>query len=285
MEFANEAHGRHSRALVKLRHVVPMFRNFAPLVPLALTLVLAACASHTPQTPATTAVAKAKTAEHAVFLDEAEAEAVLDFADDEPYELPQLADSILSHGLSLVGTRYRYGGSTVKSGFDCSGFIGYLFKEELGMQLPRSTREMIKIDAPLVEREALEPGDLLFFSTNGGGRVSHAGIYLGDDQFIFFLIGIVILLKDVSISISISNNNIIKIKKNNNSNNYFDDNMMMTTTRMILLITTLMVMMSSSSKKKKKIGIEIIVIIQYGHSGGKTTMNKNKISTSAAYCS
>lgn len=161
-----------------------MLNRFAPLVPLALTLVLAACASHAPQTPATTAVAKAKTAERAVLLDESAAEADIDFAGDEPYELPQLADSILSHGLSLVGTRYRYGGSTVKSGFDCSGFIGYLFKEELGMQLPRSTREMINIDAPLVEREELEPGDLLFFSTNGRGRVSHAGIYLGDDQFI-----------------------------------------------------------------------------------------------------
>jgi cell wall-associated NlpC family hydrolase len=163
-----------------------MFKNFAPLVPLALTLVLAACASHAPQMPAASAVAKAKTVEHAVLLDEteAEAEAVIDFSDDKSYELPQLADSILSHGLSLVGTRYRYGGSSVKSGFDCSGFIGYLFKEELGMQLPRSTREMIKIDAPLVEREELEPGDLLFFATNGRGRVSHAGIYLGDDQFI-----------------------------------------------------------------------------------------------------
>ncbi|WP_079204943.1 C40 family peptidase [Pseudomonas sp. CC6-YY-74] len=165
-----------------------MFKHFAPLVPLALTLVLAACASHAPQTPATTAVAKAKTAEHAALLDDteakAEADAVIDFAGDKSYELPQLADSILSHGLSLVGTRYRYGGSTVKSGFDCSGFIGYLFKEELGMQLPRSTREMININAPLVEREELEPGDLLFFSTNGRGRVSHAGIYLGDDQFI-----------------------------------------------------------------------------------------------------
>ena len=52
------------------------------------------------------------------------------------------------------------------------------------MELPRSTRDMINIDAPLVERKALEPGDLVFFSTAGRGRVSHAGIYLGDDQFI-----------------------------------------------------------------------------------------------------
>lgn len=85
--------------------------------------------------------------------------------------------------MSLIGTRYRFGG-TSEAGFDCSGFIGYLFKEEAGMQLPRSTREMINVKAPLVARNNLKPGDLLFFSTNGRGRVSHAGIYLGDDQFI-----------------------------------------------------------------------------------------------------
>jgi cell wall-associated NlpC family hydrolase len=100
-----------------------------------------------------------------------------------PYELPALADSILERGMSLIGTRYRFGG-TSEAGFDCSGFIGYLFREEAGMQLPRSTREMINVDAPLVARNKLKPGDLLFFSTNGRGRVSHAGIYLGDDQFI-----------------------------------------------------------------------------------------------------
>ena len=52
------------------------------------------------------------------------------------------------------------------------------------MTLPRSTREMINVDAPKVARNKLKPGDLLFFSTNGRGRVSHAGIYLGDNQFI-----------------------------------------------------------------------------------------------------
>ncbi|OPG68856.1 peptidase P60, partial [Pseudomonas ogarae] len=95
-----------------------------------------------------------------------------------------LADSILERGMSLIGTRYRFGG-TSEAGFDCSGFIGYLFREEAGMNLPRSTREMINVNAPLVARNQLEPGDLLFFSTNGRrGRVSHAGIYLGDNQFI-----------------------------------------------------------------------------------------------------
>lgn len=52
------------------------------------------------------------------------------------------------------------------------------------MKLPRSTREMINMDAPLVDRDELEPGDVIFFNNRGRGRVSHAGIYLGDDQFI-----------------------------------------------------------------------------------------------------
>jgi hypothetical protein len=109
---------------------------------------------------------------------------LVDFSGSKPYQLPVLADSILERGMSLVGTRYRFGG-TSEAGFDCSGFIGYLFREEAGMNLPRSTREMINVNAPLVARNNLEPGDLLFFSTNGRrGRVSHAGIYLGDNQFI-----------------------------------------------------------------------------------------------------
>ncbi|GFM51048.1 hypothetical protein PSCICL_34520 [Pseudomonas cichorii] len=106
------------------------------------------------------------------------------FADNKPYQLPVLADSILERGKSLIGTRYRFGGTSTTSGFDCSGFIGYLFREEAGMSLPRSTREMINVNAPLVSRNDLKPGDLLFFSTRGRGRVSHAAIYLGDDQFI-----------------------------------------------------------------------------------------------------
>ncbi len=161
-----------------------MLKRLAPLVPLALILVLAACASHAPQPELATQPALFSSTELAEFDEQAKESALGDFTEEKSYKLPQLADSILSHGLSLVGTRYRFGGGSVSSGFDCSGFIGYLFKEEAGMQLPRSTRDMINIDAPLVARAELKPGDLLFFSTNGRGRVSHAGIYLGDDQFI-----------------------------------------------------------------------------------------------------
>lgn len=50
--------------------------------------------------------------------------------------------------------------------------------------MPRSTRELIDMDVPLVSKDELQPGDLLFFNNRGRGRVSHAGIYIGDGQFI-----------------------------------------------------------------------------------------------------
>ncbi|MFI8747851.1 C40 family peptidase [Pseudomonas sp. NPDC077186] len=156
-----------------------MRKRFAPLVPFALIAFLAACAGHAPQPqldePAVKPVAQQ--------VEPAEDEMAA-LIDDKPYEMPQLADSLLDLGRSLVGTRYRYGGTSVQSGFDCSGFVGYLFRKEVGLELPRSTRELIKLDAPKVARADLEPGDLILFNDRGRGRVSHAGIYLGDDQFI-----------------------------------------------------------------------------------------------------
>lgn len=163
--------------------VVPMLKRFAPLVPVALTLFLAACAGHAPQSQSGETSARPAAPVQAQQSEPAEDD-VAALVDDKPYELPQLADSLLDLGRSLIGTRYRYGGTSVQSGFDCSGFVGYLFREEVGLELPRSTRELIKLDAPKVARADLEPGDLILFNNRGRGRVSHAGIYLGDDQFI-----------------------------------------------------------------------------------------------------
>lgn len=167
-----------------------MLNRFAPLVPLALVTLLFGCAAHSPvpqqqDQQSVISQVSAKSSTSSVFEEElATEEDLQDFASSKPYQLPALADNILERGMSLIGTRYRFGGTSENTGFDCSGFIGYLFREEAGLNLPRSTREMINVKAPLVARNNLKPGDLLFFSTNGRGRVSHAGIYLGDDQFI-----------------------------------------------------------------------------------------------------
>jgi len=94
------------------------------------------------------------------------------------------ADDVLFRALGLVGTPYRWGGNTPDSGFDCSGLIGFVYRDAAGISLPRSTGEMIGMQVPDIDRQALQSGDLVFFATGGGSRVSHAGIYVGEGRFV-----------------------------------------------------------------------------------------------------
>ena len=93
------------------------------------------------------------------------------------------SEDVLINAIGLVGTPYRYGGNTPDSGFDCSGLIGYVYRQA-GLNLPRSTGEMARLGAPNVAREHLQSGDLVFFATQGGAKVSHAGIYVGQGRFV-----------------------------------------------------------------------------------------------------
>jgi cell wall-associated NlpC family hydrolase len=92
------------------------------------------------------------------------------------------AHDVLFLAISLVGTPYRYGGNTPQGGFDCSGLIGYVFREAARLQLPRTTRELHAMSAATVRRERLASGDLVFFGQRG--RVTHAGIYVGEGRFV-----------------------------------------------------------------------------------------------------
>lgn len=94
------------------------------------------------------------------------------------------AEDVLFRALGLVGTPYRWGGNTPDSGFDCSGLIGFVYRDAAGIALPRSTRDMIVMRAPNIGREQLQSGDLVFFATGGGSQVSHAGIYVGEGRFV-----------------------------------------------------------------------------------------------------
>lgn len=94
------------------------------------------------------------------------------------------ADDVLIRAIGLVGTPYRWGGNTPEGGFDCSGLIGYVYRDAAGLQLPRTTREMSALRVPRVARQQLRSGDLLFFATSGGRQVSHAGIYVGEGRFV-----------------------------------------------------------------------------------------------------
>lgn len=101
----------------------------------------------------------------------------------EPAELAAASNDVLMRAIGLVGTPYRYGGDSPDGGFDCSGLVDFVFRDAAGLALPRSTRELIDLDAPRIGRDDLQPGDLVFFSP-GGGQVSHIGIYVGEDRFV-----------------------------------------------------------------------------------------------------
>jgi cell wall-associated NlpC family hydrolase len=88
--------------------------------------------------------------------------------------------SISSTALALRGTPYRNGGVD-PSGFDCSGFVKYVF-EQHGVAMPRDTRRQFEVGYE-VDPRSLEPGDLVFFTTVAPGA-SHVGIIIGGDQFV-----------------------------------------------------------------------------------------------------
>ncbi len=81
-----------------------------------------------------------------------------------------------------LGVPYVYGGSSPSTGFDCSGFVQYVFRQH-GISLNRTAAQQHQYDGVAVSRANLLPGDLLFFS-NSGGSVDHVGMYIGDNQMI-----------------------------------------------------------------------------------------------------
>lgn len=91
-------------------------------------------------------------------------------------------EEALIYALSLIGVKYRYGGNTAETGFDCSGFIRHIFSETLALTLPRSSYAMSKL-GERIEQDNLQPGDLVFYNTLKRS-FSHVGLYLGDGRFV-----------------------------------------------------------------------------------------------------
>ena len=92
------------------------------------------------------------------------------------------ATGLITQAMDLLGVPYRRGGSTEASGFDCSGFVRYLYENSVGQLLPRRAEEQAR-STEVIDRSELKPGDLVFFNTTGD-KYSHAGIYIGKGRFV-----------------------------------------------------------------------------------------------------
>ena len=92
------------------------------------------------------------------------------------------ANAVLFRAIALVGTPYRYGGNTPQGGFDCSGLVGYVFRDAAGVELPRNSAVISELGSRKLAVDSLQSGDLVFFAEHRG--VSHVGIYVGERRFV-----------------------------------------------------------------------------------------------------
>jgi cell wall-associated NlpC family hydrolase len=117
------------------------------------------------------------------------AQAAETISDTAPQDAPSLMSratasmqAATDDALTFIGVRYKRGGTSPETGFDCSGFVQHVFREGMGLILPRTSREISK-EGLAVKKNELQPGDLVFFNTMRR-TFSHVGIYLGEGQFI-----------------------------------------------------------------------------------------------------
>ncbi|MET0332059.1 MAG: C40 family peptidase [Dyella sp.] len=109
-------------------------------------------------------------------------DAVADLAND----TNELQKSLIALAMKLRDIRYVRGGRTPSTGFDCSGFVRYVFAHAIGLDLPSNSASQF-LAGLKVKRDDIQPGDLVFFRTagrRGQGRISHVGIYVANGQFI-----------------------------------------------------------------------------------------------------
>lgn len=98
------------------------------------------------------------------------------------HQLKGRASELTLHAMGLIGIRYKYGGNAPESGLDCSGLVRYVFMEVWGTKLPRTSEEISRV-GERIDKQDLQPGDLVFYNTLRRG-FSHVGIYLGDNKFV-----------------------------------------------------------------------------------------------------
>lgn len=151
----------------------PILRYFVRAIPaLAVAVLLSACSS--------TNTAKNM---HSETLGVPEETSSLQASQDEFENLVRNVDvksRLMDQYAAWKGVRYRLGGNT-KKGIDCSAFVQRTFREQFGLELPRSTYEQ-QATGKSIARTRLRTGDLVLFKAGSTGR--HVGIYIGNNQFV-----------------------------------------------------------------------------------------------------
>lgn len=96
----------------------------------------------------------------------------------------ETASDLVLSAMNFLGVRYRFGGTSEETGFDCSGFTRHVFENSIGLLLPRRSSEQANAPGLLtIRQDDLKPGDLVFFNTMRSA-FSHVGIYVGEGKFI-----------------------------------------------------------------------------------------------------
>lgn len=97
-------------------------------------------------------------------------------------QVSERTGDLVSTAIGFLGIPYLRGGNSAETGFDCSGFVRAIYKETIGLVLPRSADQQANATQK-IDKSELKPGDLVFFNTMKR-TFSHVGIYLGDNKFI-----------------------------------------------------------------------------------------------------
>ena len=92
------------------------------------------------------------------------------------------ASELVVNAMGFLGVPYKRGGNNAETGFDCSGFVRAIYQQSVGMLLPRRAEEQAAA-TQRIEKNELQPGDLVFFNTLRR-TFSHVGIYVGNNKFI-----------------------------------------------------------------------------------------------------
>ena len=160
--------------------------RYATLLFTCLTLLLTGCAGRAPvdpesnpETPAT-ARAKQKASPGSAPPDLQSQQELDALVAEVMSEAPPLRVSLEAQHEDWKGVPYRYGGLSPR-GVDCSGFVYLTFLSRLGMEVPRTTTELLQ-SGEKVKRDEIQVGDLVFFRTGPGNR--HVGIYMGNGDFL-----------------------------------------------------------------------------------------------------